>query len=264
MSRKFLIASAGVLAAVTAQADVSLTSAASTYTQSFDSLASTGSGISWANDATLPGWSLFAAAPVATYNTGNGSNGSVAGFFSFGATSSDDRSLGAVVTNAFAGAAGTGTVYTVLSLTNASGAAFDSFTLHYDGEQWRNNGNAAAQSLVLQYGFGATYASVGSSWTNAGSSFNFTSPVVGTTAAAVDGNGAGLVAGIGGTVTTDWAAGSTLWIRWADLNDAGNDHLLAIDNVSLSVTAVPEPSTYAMLLAGVAAVGFMARRRRAA
>ena len=38
--------------------------------------------------------------------------------------------------------------------------------------------------------------------TAAGAGFNFTSPVVGATAAAVDGNTAGLVTGLGGTVIT--------------------------------------------------------------
>lgn len=36
-----------------------------------------------------------------------------------------------------------------------------------------------------------------------------------------------------------------------------------IDDVSLSVAAIPEPSTYALMLAGLAGVGFLARRRRA-
>jgi hypothetical protein len=43
--------------------------------------------------------------------------------------------------------------------------------------------------------------------------------------------------------------------------NAGGDNFGALlDNVSVS--AVPEPETYAMLLAGLGFVGFMARRKR--
>jgi hypothetical protein len=38
-------------------------------------------------------------------------------------------------------------------------------------------------------------------------------------------------------------------------------HYIGLDNVS--VTAVPEPETYAMMLAGLGALGFMGRRRKA-
>lgn len=40
--------------------------------------------------------------------------------------------------------------------------------------------------------------------------------------------------------------------------------LVLIDDVHLNVTAVPEPGTYALMLAGLAGVGALARRRRAA
>ncbi|MCZ8077535.1 MAG: FxDxF family PEP-CTERM protein, partial [Paucibacter sp.] len=74
----------------------------------------------------------------------------------------------------------------------------------------------------------------------------------------------GLPSGRGGDVTAAWAAGETLWVRWVEKNDAGNDHGLAIDNLSIqTVSAVPEPGTYAMLLAGLGCVGFIARRRKA-
>ena len=256
MSSKFLVAAAALSAAVSAQAAVSVTSAAFNYSQSFDSLASTGS-TAFVNDTTLVGWSLFRGAGsslAVTAGTGSANGG---GFYSFGSAGSTERALGSVASGS------TLTLNYALALTNNTGVALDSFTLAYDGEQWRNGGVAAAHQLTVQYGFGATYAGV-TTWNNAGASFDFTSVVGSTTAAAVDGNTAGRVAGLGGTVATNWAAGDTLWVRWTDIDNASFDHGLAIDNVSLTVTtAVPEPGTYAMLLAGLGAVGFIARRRRA-
>ena len=63
-----------------------------------------------------------------------------------------------------------------------------------------------------------------------------------------------LVFQLGGTSTSDVLnAEAGIWTF-----DAANSQL------NWAVTAVPEPGTYAMLLAGLAAVGFVARRRRSA
>jgi hypothetical protein len=76
----------------------------------------------------------------------------------------------------------------------------------------------------------------------------------------VDGNATGNRQTITATVTgLNWQPGQDLWIRWADLNDAGNDHGLAIDDLNFS--AVPEPG--ALALAMFAAIGLYSGRRRA-
>ncbi|MDB6000981.1 MAG: putative extracellular nuclease [Rhizobacter sp.] len=266
--RTIAFAALAVLAAgaLPAYASVAISAASPSYSQNFDSLATSGTANAWVNDSTLSGWSLFnaAGAPIPTYAANTGSSNAGA-FVSFGAAGNNDRALGGVGSGgAYFGAPASGAVagYIAASFVNDTGAQLGGFDLGFDGEQWRNGGNTSAQTMVFSYGFGSSFADV--TWTAPGAGFDFSSPVTGSTAAAIDGNGAGLVSGLGGNVSTQWDAGQTLWVRWTETNDQGNDHGLAIDNLSLSVAAVapvPEPSTYALMFAGLAAVAFVARRR---
>jgi PEP-CTERM motif len=264
---KHLLATTALMALLPAHADISVGTTAFSYSQSFDTLTTSTTASVWANDSTLAGWSLFistgAAAPTIGADTGSSNAGT---FRSYGAAAAADRALGNLASGgAYFGSPASGAVagWIAVAFNNGTGAALDGFTLGYTGEQWRNGGNTNAQSLTVQYGYGATFADV-NVWTAAGAGFDFTSPVVGATAGAVDGNTAGALSGLGGTVTTAWAAGQTLWVRWTDVNDTGNDHGLALDNVSFGVVAsvVPEPGSWAMLLAGSAAIGFMLRRNQ--
>ncbi|MBT9457316.1 MAG: PEP-CTERM sorting domain-containing protein [Burkholderiaceae bacterium] len=269
MTKKSVVTSlamAALAAAIPAHAAISVGSAAFTYSQSFDSLATSGAANAWVNDSTLAGWSLFNKTPAAitAYAAGDGSSNTGA-FYSFGSSGTAERALGGTASGgAYFGSPAAGTLagWIAVALTNDTGSALNSFTIGYNGEQWRNGGNTSAQTMVMEYGFGATFAGVGAGWTPAGAGFNFTSTVNTATAAAVNGNTAGLVGGLGGTVTTNWANGATLWVRWIENNDAGFDHGLAIDDVRLSVTAVPEPESYALMLAGLAGLALVARRRK--
>ncbi len=56
------------------------------------------------------------------------------------------------------------------------------------------------------------------------------------------------------------AAGGSYTLRFSSVTNEGQMQL-GIDNVSLSVTPVPEPDTYAMLLSGLGLMGFVVRRR---
>lgn len=258
------LAAAGLLwAAATAQAAISVDSTQFVHGEDFDALTTSTSTTAWSNDLTLPGWSLFigtgAAAPSYAADNGGSNTGT---FRSYGSSGSGERALGGAGSGgSYFGAPASGAIagWIAVAFSNDTGTALTGFTLGFDGEQWRNGGNTSAQPMVLEYGFGSSFGSV--DWTAPGGSFDWSSPVIGSTAAAVDGNAAGRIAGLGGRVETVWAAGDTLWIRWTERNDAGNDHGLAIDNLSFSVSAVPEPGAAAMLLAGLAAVGFLARRR---
>jgi autotransporter-associated beta strand protein len=230
-----------------AEAQFEITSGVGNTSQNFGTLTTTtGSAQPWANDttltlgdSTLDGWSLFnfLNAPITTYNAGTGSS-SAGSFYSFGATADTERALGGVASGGtYFGSPASGAVagYITFAATNTSVATLTSFTLGFDGEQWRNGGNTTQQTMVLEYGFGGTFDTV--TWTAPAGNFDWTGPVATGTAAAVDGNTTGLVAGRGGTISgLNWATGQTLWVRWIERNDAGNDHGLAIDNFAFSWT----------------------------
>lgn len=239
-----------LLAAFAAHAQVTFTG---TYTQNFDTLAPSGTGNAWANNSTLPGWFLFNKTPSAiiAYDAGDG-GGNTGKFYSFGTGTSADRALGGLASGgAYFGspAIGSAAGWIAFAATNATGAPVHGVTVKFNGEQWRDGGAAAPnrQPMKLQYRFGGTFDAA-AAWTDAPTPFSYESPVWANTAtgAKVDGDRAGRVNNVGGDLdlsATPWAAGDTLWLRWIELNDAGSDHGLAIDDFSLkaigSDTAAP-------------------------
>jgi hypothetical protein len=266
-----------------AQGQVGYSISGSTYSQNFDSLPNSPENVSlgnspvgWIDNTASPGANQFSIVgwyllhPLSLTEGGASGNqrmrigagtANTGGFMSFGSSGSTERALGDVGSATLA--ANGADIYLGLRLRNDTGQTLDSFTLSYNGEQWRDGGNATpvAQSMTFAWSTTATGITNGSFTTQA--ALGYDSPVFTATAGAVDGNNAGRV--VVGPVTVtglNWVPGADLWLRWDDIQNTGNDHGLAIDDVNVSAAAaVPEPTTWALFAIGVLTLlGF--RRRR--
>lgn len=226
--------------AVQAQSSISV---GSPYTQNFDALANTGTANTWSDNSTLLGWyaaqagGTGTAGPMTTYRASIGSD-TAGAIYSYGSTSATERAFGAQQSNA------TGTICYGVRLAN-TGSTFDALQVAYTGEQWRNGGNANAQTVSFHYRIvpsGTSFdlaCNTTVDWT-AVTDLNFTSPIVGATAATLDGNAGANRLARTASITSSVASGSEVWLRWSDLNDSGNDHGLSIDELTVTATtAVP-------------------------
>ena len=219
-----LAATFGAFQNVSAQA--SLTGTA--YTQNFDSLGT--ATVNLTDNTTITGVYTLRAAGNATPNVLTASDGSsgTGSLYNFGTASATDRALGSVASG------GTGTLNYGIRLKNNTGAAITSLTVSYAGEQWRNGGNTNAQSLTFDYRQAPTVTDLNTGTYTAVSALTFTTKINTATAAALDGNAAANRTVLNSTITVSIPAGEEIMLRWTDLNDTGNDHGLAIDDVSVT------------------------------
>jgi hypothetical protein len=67
---------------------------------------------------------------------------------------------------------------------------------------------------------------------------------------------------IGGDFSVNIAPGEVFALRWVDLDTAGNDDAMAIDNFSLGYAVIPEPSTLTLVAAGLLSALACRRRRK--
>jgi predicted extracellular nuclease len=222
--------------------------------ENFDSLASTGTGIAWTDNSTIPGWY----STRATYNSGTGSSNAGA-LYSFGVEGTNpvtDRALGGIASGT------TGTFYWGARFVNNTGNTITSLEVSYIGEQWRNGGSSSAdpgvaQTMNFQYQVANAGVITGANAPATGWSdynpLNFTSPIFGTVlGTALDGNFPVNRLVVASTIPLTVAPGQEVWLRWSDQNDANNDHGLAVDdlvviahggggiNLSINDVSVPE------------------------
>jgi len=263
-----------------------------TYSQNFDSLPNTphnasiettytdgwqddvDPAVSAQSDVSIPGWYLWHPVSPASENGFNGNQrmrfgdgaNNTGAFWSYGTSATTDRALGSLGSTTIANQP-TGTppandtrVLRALRITNGTGGTLGSFTLVFDAEQWRDGNNTTHETTAFQYQIGATAIHDADFWiTPAGDAGSYSTLQATAVAGAMDGNNA-LNRHNDVTVTASgltWLPGTDLWLRWNDPQVLGNDHGMAIDDLTFTAAAaVPEPAGLAVL-----GLGLLARRR---
>ena len=227
------------------------------YTQDFNSLVNSGTSSS------LPsGWALAESGTGAnsSYTAGTGS-GTTGDTLSLGSSGSLERALGGLQTTSLIPSFG-------VQFENGTGQDITTLFVGFTGEQWRLGALNRMDRLDFQYSLDASSLTSGT-WTDL-DSLDFVSPIQTGTVGALNGNASAnqqlLSASISGLTLS---SGSTIWLRWLDLNASGSDDALAIDDFSVQASGfvpasvVDGGSAMAMLgLAMVCLVPFRLSRRQ--
>ena len=219
---------------------ISYATAGSNYTQNFNNLYGTVPADNTTQAATIlpSGWLFTEAGANAntTLRNDNGSSGTGDTYFD-GTTASNERAFGSYASGSLTSQFGA-------VFTNSTGGTLTQFTLTYTGEQWKDGGSSTAvfNKLTFSYAVNPTSLTVGTYTNN--TNLDFTALVNNTTSdATTDGNAANRRTTITFTVTgISWTAGQTLYLRWTDANDTGNDDNLAIDDLTFTAGVAATPT----------------------
>ncbi|MDB9449912.1 ExeM/NucH family extracellular endonuclease, partial [Dolichospermum circinale] len=216
-----------------------------THSQNFDNLFTTvpADNIATVAATTLPtGWTFIESDPNANtflrVHTGAVTTGDT---ILFGATGSNERALGSFASGSLTSIFG-------LELVNNTGNILTQFTLSYIGEWWRDGRSSSAVQNITAFSYGIGNTAINNGTFTSVTALNLVGPGGNQTIipdVSLDGNSAANQTSLSSTITgISWQPGQTLWLRWSDSNDAGNDDGLAIDNVSFSAsTSVPTTPT---------------------
>lgn len=209
--------------------------ATGSYSQNFNTLATSGTNNGFSNNSTIPSWYVQREDSNANPNIYAADNGgSTAGrFYSYGTGTNSDRALGILNSNSTEDAA------IGLLLRNTSGVTITSISVTYTLEQWRKGANGT-QGITFRYrtsssSFSDLNENSDTGWTSV-SALDANGPISGGSSGSRDGNSASnrvtrTAISIPGL---SLANGDYIMLRWRDINHTSDDHGFGIDDVTIN------------------------------
>lgn len=244
-SLRALLVWAVALATTLAFAQVPYSTAGASISVAFDDgLPASAATLTWTDNSTFPGWYAYRrggttepAGPMTQYRRTDGFSSGQRLFHWRAGPSASDGALGVFPS------ADSSTMYLVWRIRNNTGSTLTSFTLSYTGEQWINGNSGSNNALTVSYALTAPAGLDFSDGTNFTSvpSLTFNSPVDGDGVSArtnLNGSLSANQVGVGPVTVSgiSWPDGTDLWIRWLDVDSAGEDHGMGIDDVVFSAS----------------------------
>lgn len=196
-----------------------------TYSQDFNTLASTGT-----SSVVPTGWLFSETGTNANTEYSAGSGSSNAGdTYSFGTGSNTDRAFGTVLSSNLVSTIGA-------QIQNNSGTTITKIKISYTGEEWRLGTASRTDKLEFQYSLNATSLSNGT-WSSV-NALDFITPNT-TTIGAKDGNAAANKTSLVYTIRNLSIPDNAVFlIRWNDFNASGADDGLAVDDFTIEANPI--------------------------
>ncbi len=213
-----------------ADAQISITALNSPHTQNFDGMGDTDFGL--VDDITGPlfGFYAFRAVGNTSPNTVFADSGLeiFAGFRNYGTASTSERALGMLPGPA------TGNMRLGLRIANNSGGPISSLEISYTGEQWHDGGSGSPQTLAFAYRKDVNVNDLTTGTYTPVPALSFISPTVGVGPTALNGNSLANRTFRSSTIVVNLAAGQEIMLRWEQVDAAGGDHGLSIDDLTVT------------------------------
>lgn len=168
-----------------------------------------------------------------TANDGSTTNGDT---YNFGTTAAADRTIGGLQSGALIPSYG-------FWFTNNTGNIITSITITYTGEQWRLGATGRLDKLDFEYSLNATTLNNGT-WVSV-DALDFIAPETTGVARSLDGNAIGNRTALSNTIIgLTIPVGASCFMRWIDLDAAGSDDGLGIDDFSLTANFTPASTDF--------------------